>query len=118
MSHMPKKRVPKDAQRKRRKIVLKKSTKPTGLVEVDDVLRKINYVQTERQPAKFKVSIEDSPVVNNILRDAGLIVVQTVTETHVVYEVDPGAPVEEGANALDGLEEISDEIPEDGQVFD
>ena len=115
---MPKKRVSKDAPKKRRKIVLKKSSRPTGLVDVDEVLRKVNYVQTERQPAKFSVSLDDAPVVSNILRDAGLVVVKTVTDTHVVYEVDPGDPIEELATVLDGLEEISDEIPEDGQVFD
>ncbi len=107
-----------ESKRKRKKIVIKRPSRVTGLVDVDDVLRKVNHIQIERESVKFKVSLEDSPVVENILRDAELIVSRTTYDNHVSYSVDPGVPVIEGNNALENLDEYSDEIPEDGQLFD
>jgi hypothetical protein len=104
--------------RKRRKIVLKQAARPAGLLVIDDVLLRVNLIQMKREPSKFKVALEDFPVVSNILRDAGLVFSFTEMPTHVAYSVEPGAPVAEGENALENLEDYSDEIPEDGQLFD
>ena len=89
-----------------------------GVIEIDDVLRKVHYIQTERKSAKFRVTFDDDPVVNNILRDAELVWKRVVMDACILYEVDPGEIRIEGEDALEGLEEFSDEIPEEGQIFD
>lgn len=124
MSKKAKKTTPKATKKKkvnhrRKKLVVKKAAKALGLIDMDEVLRKVNYVQIQRKSVSLKVAPNDAPMVANILKDAGLVVDNmSLTESCVFYEVSPGERPLEGAEALEGLEELSDEIPEDGQLFD
>ncbi len=117
---MPNKNRPaKGVKSKRKKLKFTKPSRPTGVIEIDDVLRKVNHIQIEREKDKFRVSPDDAPVVENILKDAGLVIKgRLVGVTYVAYDVEPGELVADVSDALEGLEEMSDEIPEDGQMFD
>ena len=107
-------------KKKRRKIVIKKKPRNSSIIDIDQVLIKVNFVQTKREQVSFWVTTEDSYTVDNILKDAGVLFEKDSEEKpcQVLYEVNPGPQEVEGSNALEDLDEIDDEILEDGQIFD
>jgi hypothetical protein len=85
------------------------------VLDLDQVYRAINKVQLTRENVEFKVSIDDSAVIENILKDLELKFAKTLDGDAVVYVIDP--PPVRTFDELDDLDEFSDEIIEDGQLF-
>jgi len=104
--------------RKRRKINAKAKPKNLNTVDHDEVLRLINHVQVNRKKATFRVLEEEASVICNILSDAGVVFNKTEGKEICKFEVEPGIQEEEGKHALSTLEELNDEMIEEGQIFE
>ena len=88
--------------------------------EIDQVYKALNRVQVSREPVSFVIREADVPVVDNILKDLGLPFKKKKAKSESKhcfdYSVLPGKEVIR-ADHLDDIEELPDEIIEDGQVF-
>lgn len=88
--------------------------------EIDQIFKLINKVQTNRNPVNFIVREQDVPMVDNILRDLDLPHKRKKAKIEgkpcLEYTVSPGKEIPR-ADHLDDVEELPDEILEDGQVF-
>src|SRR4051812_28168670 len=82
--------------KKRRKIVIKAKPRPAHLVEMDEVMKRINTVQTEKKTVKFSVELHESLVIDNILQDVGVVFSKKSHGESVNYEVSPGPEIPEG----------------------
>jgi hypothetical protein len=104
--------------RKRRgKIAVITKTRPP-VMDMDEVLRRINYVQVERKDSEVFVDVLEGAVIQHLLKDAGVEYNKISEDENVVtFGISPGQVEDEGVNALDSLEELDDEIIEDGQIF-
>jgi hypothetical protein len=106
-------------RRRRRKITVVKKSKPRGVIGTDDLLKKLNYSQVEGKKCKFRVMLEDAPIADNLIKDAGLSTVSyDETDEIAIYEIGPGPKGLDTPSELEVLEELSDEILEDGEIFD
>jgi len=92
----------------------------TLCIEMDQVYKAINKVQETREVVTFVILDSISATVNNILKDIGLPFKHKKAKSNslkcVSYTVSPGKKVSK-IEHLSYIEELKDEILEDGQVF-
>lgn len=88
--------------------------------EIDQVYKALNRVQISREPVSFVIREYEVPVVDNILRDLGLPNKKKkakIDGKHCIeYTVLPAKEIPR-TDHLDDIEELPDEIIEEGQVF-
>lgn len=122
---MPKKNIKTD-QSNSKKITRRKrkafsAAIPRGVYEdMEQVYQAINKVQLTGESVTFKVKPVDSHTVLNVLRDLGVVYENKNTtyrnKSCVEFLVSP-APQSDRNEHLDDIEELPDEILEDGQIF-
>ncbi len=104
----------------RRKRKTSSSPIDSGIHDIDQVYKALNRVQVTREPVIFIIADEDTPVVNNILKDVQLPFKVKAKKSEgkicTEYSVSPGVIVPR-TDHLDDIEELPDELIEDGQVF-
>lgn len=88
--------------------------------EIDQVYKALNRVQVSREPVTFVIRETEVPVVDNILKDLSLPNKKKKSKVDgkpcIEYSVQPGKEIPRTEH-LDDIEELPDEIIEDGQVF-
>lgn len=88
--------------------------------DTEQVYKALNRVQITREPVTFIIKETESPVIDNILKDLGLPFKKKKAKAEGFacydYTVSPGKEVPR-TDHLDDIEELPDEIIEDGQVF-
>lgn len=107
--------------RRRRKISAP-PVNPNIIIGTEQVYQCINRVQLARETIVFKVLQIDSAVIDNILKDLCLpfkkkdIFLKKEKQMITEYTVDPPIITEKILN-FDKIDEFTDEILEDGQLF-
>jgi hypothetical protein len=86
-----------------------------GVIDIDLFYKIVNRIQLNREPADFALLESDSAVVENIMKDLELSFKRKVKNSVAEYSVQPAPEKERGKGAED-VEELSDEILEEGQV--
>ena len=85
------------------------------MLEMDQVYQVINEVQTTFKKATIVVPDKIMcPIVNNLLKDADLVFQVEDNDTGTVFKIDPPEDI-----SLDDvkLDDLQDELIEDGQLF-
>jgi len=108
------KRCGKKISRKKRVSSVKEIT--PGLADIDTFYKIVNRIQLNREFATFCVTQGDSAIVENIMKDLELqFKHKKVKNSLIEYSVHPAHDKERAKNI--DVEELSDEILEEGQVF-
>ena len=111
---MKKKPVRNKQTRKRKKSLIKNA--PLGILDIDTIYKVINEVQLDRVKATFSVVHNDAAVVENIIKDLALIYNKKVKVKSVEFSIQPAPQPIKGKGA-ENIEELSDEILEEGQIY-
>jgi hypothetical protein len=115
------KKVIKKITRRRRKIT-GAPIDPTIVLDLDQVYRAINRVQLARETVTFKVLQSESAVIDNILKDLQLpykkkdIPLKRDSRKISEYHVD-APPIVEKELDFENMEELPDELLEEGRLF-
>lgn len=96
-------------------MVKKNKRKRKDKIGIDDVHKKINKVQVQKKTIVFATNIEESPTIENIIKDANVEYKKDTMKTQVVFTMLPSEDTND-LHLLD-IDFLSDEIPEEGQIF-
>ena len=89
----------------------------TGVSDIDTIYKIANRVQLNREPATFTIKEEDAPVVENIIKDLEFPYKRKKAKKSLIeYSVQP-PPVRDRGEGSEDVEELSDEILEEGQIL-
>lgn len=99
------------------KISLRKKKKPENVIDIEEVYKMINSVQSPKIEAnfhvKFNVLKEDFPIVINLLKDTKVSFNYKEFKEYFSFNISPGEPIgESDEDVLAKLEALEDEIPE------
>ena len=110
-----KKTTKKKIVKKSKKTKKKRKVKRKKKVSMEDFYKILNKVQISRKPACFAVTLLETDVIENIVKDTGLKYSKSVMKTQTVFTIIPN---EEDTDfpKLD-VEYMDDEIAEEGQIF-
>ena len=112
--------VSKQKIRKAIKSILKEKKKTKKRVKrkkisMEDCYKILNKVQLNKKKVTFATTIEESDVIENVIRDLDLKYDKTNMKTQSVFTIYPNE--EDQNSSIFDIEYLEDEIPVDGQIF-
>jgi hypothetical protein len=107
---MAKKSSGKKITRRKRKTKIQ-SVDTSKPLDTEQIFKTINKLQIERVPMMFFVADIDDPIVQNILKDLGLVYKRFKVNKLFKYSVEP-MPEKSYDDTFENIEEMPDEIIE------
>jgi len=89
----------------------------SDIIKMSDIYTIINYIQTTRESCSFIVESLDSPTMEHVFTDVGIIVEKENHEFGVKYSCHPAKQVDHAEEQIIFDDDFPDEMMEQGQCF-
>jgi hypothetical protein len=109
------KKCPVKNSRKKRTVKPTKTGKRIRILDMEHIYKFLNKIQTEKKELSFAVEKEIEITLENIIKDLKMTYTKFEIDDKTIFKVYPN--MEEKDIDLSAIEELQDEILEEGQLF-